>query len=75
MKGLYSETRLQKHYKIPKRATGDMTAIASLTDEQIDLMQTAEKGEVNVKVQVTDAIGIEPLECEMIWAWVPKRKG
>ena len=58
-----------------KRATGDMTAIASLTDEQIDLMQTAEKGEVNVKVQVTDAIGIEPLECEMIWAWVPKRKG
>ena len=58
-----------------KRATGDMTAIASLTDEQICLMQTAEKGEVNVKVQVTDAIGIEPLECEMIWAWVPKRKG
>jgi acyl-coenzyme A thioesterase PaaI-like protein len=57
-----------------KRATGDMTAVASLTDEQIALMQTAEKGEVNVKVQVTDATGIEPLECEMIWAWVPKRR-
>jgi acyl-coenzyme A thioesterase PaaI-like protein len=56
-----------------KRATGDMTAVASLTDEQIALMQTAEKGEVNVKVQVTDAMGIEPIECEMIWAWVPKR--
>ena len=56
-----------------KRATGDMTAVASLTDEQIALMQTAEKGEVSVKVQVTDATGIEPLECEMIWAWVPKR--
>jgi acyl-coenzyme A thioesterase PaaI-like protein len=56
-----------------KRATGDMTAVASLTDEQIALMQTAEKGEVNVKVKVTDANGIEPIECEMIWAWVAKR--
>lgn len=56
-----------------KRATGDMTAVASLTDEQIVLMQTAEKGEIKVKVTVTDATGIEPMECEMIWAWVAKR--
>jgi acyl-coenzyme A thioesterase PaaI-like protein len=56
-----------------KRATCDMTAIANLIDEQIALMQTAQKGEVNVKVQITDAKGIEPLECEMIWAWAPKR--
>jgi acyl-coenzyme A thioesterase PaaI-like protein len=56
-----------------KSATGDMTAVASLTDEQITLMQTAEKGEVNVKITVTDASGIEPLICEMIWAWVPKK--
>lgn len=56
-----------------KRATGDMTAVASLTDEQIALMQTAEKGEVNVKVKVTDAKGVVPIECEMIWAWVAKR--
>lgn len=56
-----------------KRATGDMTAVASLTDEQINLMQTTEKGEVNVKVVVQDETGIEPLICEMIWAWVPKR--
>jgi len=50
-----------------------MSAIANLTDEQIALMQTAQKGEVNVKVQITDAKGIEPLECEMIWAWVLKK--
>jgi acyl-coenzyme A thioesterase PaaI-like protein len=56
-----------------KRATGDMTAVASLTDEQIALMQSAEKGEVNVQIVVTDATGIEPLKCEMIWAWVSKR--
>lgn len=55
-----------------KRATGDMTAVASLTDEQIALMQTAEKGEVNVTVQVTDALGIESVECQMIWAWITK---
>lgn len=57
-----------------KRATGDMTAVATLSDEQIALMQTSEKGEVNVQVVVTDATGIEPLVCEMIWAWVPKKK-
>lgn len=57
-----------------KRATGNMTAVASLTEEQICLMQTTEKGEVNVAVVVTDVTGIEPLKCEMIWAWVPKKR-
>jgi acyl-coenzyme A thioesterase PaaI-like protein len=56
-----------------KRATGDMTAVATLTDEQIELMQTTEKGDINVQVIVTDATGIEPVKCEMIWAWVPKK--
>lgn len=56
-----------------KRSTGDMMAVASLTDEQIALMQTAEKGEVSVKVTITDETGIEPLVCEMLWAWVPKK--
>ena len=62
------------HLNYVKRATGDMTAVATLTDEQIELMQSAEKGEVNVQVTVTDALGIEPVICEMIWAWVPKKK-
>lgn len=57
-----------------KRATGDMTAIASLTDEQISRMQSSEKGEVLVKVVVTDETGIEPIECEMLWAWIPKKR-
>lgn len=56
-----------------KRSTGDMLAVASLTDEQIALMQTAEKGEVSVQVTITDETGIEPLVCEMLWAWVPKK--
>lgn len=55
-----------------RRASGDLIAVASLTDQQIIQMQEAEKGEVNVKVQVTDENGDVPVECEMIWAWVPK---
>ncbi|GAC35259.1 DUF4442 domain-containing protein [Paraglaciecola polaris] len=56
-----------------KRATGDMTAVATLTDAQIALLAQQEKGEINVQVKVTDETGIQPVECEMIWAWVPKR--
>jgi acyl-coenzyme A thioesterase PaaI-like protein len=57
-----------------KRATGDMQAVASLSDQQILQLQTQDKGEVTVKVTVTDAMGIEPVVAEMVWAWVPKVK-
>ncbi|MEP4890523.1 MAG: DUF4442 domain-containing protein [Aliiglaciecola sp.] len=55
-----------------KRCQGDITVEASLSEEQIALMQQEPKGEVNVKVTITDGVGIVPLEAEMIWAWVPK---
>ena len=55
-----------------KRATGNIRALASLTDEQIALMQREPKGEVNVAVRLTDERGIVPLECDMIWAWISK---
>lgn len=57
-----------------KRATGDMKAVAHLTDEQIEQLQTSEKGEVLVRVVVTDEAEIEPVEAEMLWAWVPKKR-
>lgn len=60
--------------KYVKRAEGDMKAEAVLTAEQIALMQTEEKGEVLVQVKVTDVNHIEPVICEMCWAWVPKKK-
>ena len=59
--------------KYVKRATGDMTARAWLTDEQIEKMQTEEKGDVIVNVEVTDALGVVPIECEMEWAWISKK--
>ena len=54
-----------------KRATGDMRAVATLSDEQRALMQASDKGEVNVSVLVTDETGVHPVECEFVWAWIP----
>ena len=54
-----------------KRATGDMRAVATLTDEQRALMQASDKGEVHVTVTVTDEAGVHPVECEFVWAWIP----
>lgn len=57
-----------------KRATGDLKAVATLTGEQIMQIVENEKGELLVPVTVTDSEGKEPIECEMVWAWTPKRK-
>ena len=60
-----------------KRATGALRAVATLGDAPRAAMQVSEKGEVNVAVTVTDEAGVNPVECEFIWAWIPStpRKG
>jgi acyl-coenzyme A thioesterase PaaI-like protein len=57
-----------------KRAKGDMRAEATLTSEQREAIASQPKGEVLVQCKVTDESGIEPIRCEMIWAWVPKKR-
>ncbi len=57
-----------------KRTQGSMTAVATLSPEQIALIRSTPKGEVTVPVVVTDESGQEPIQCEMIWAWVPKKR-
>jgi acyl-coenzyme A thioesterase PaaI-like protein len=57
-----------------KRATGALHAAAILTPEQIEAIRTQEKGEVLVAVSITDEAGIEPIRCEMLWAWVSKKR-
>ncbi len=57
-----------------KRAKGNMTVEASLSNEQRQRMLTEEKGEVSVPVTIRDAEGKEPIQIEMIWAWTPKRR-
>ncbi len=54
-----------------KRATGAMRAVALLTPEQQALMRDSDKGEVKVQVTVTDEVGVQPVECEFTWAWIP----
>ncbi|SFU91121.1 protein of unknown function [Polaromonas sp. YR568] len=54
-----------------KRATGALRAVATLSDEQRAAMQASDKGEVNVPVIVTDEAGVNPVECEFVWAWIP----
>lgn len=54
-----------------KRATGSLRAVATLSDEQRAAMQASDKGEVTVAVTVTDEAGVNPVECEFVWAWIP----
>lgn len=61
---------MQINFKRPSK--GALTAIATLTDEQRKLMQETEKGETLVSVTVTDESGQQPIEAEMLWAWVSK---
>ncbi len=57
-----------------KRVKGDLKAVATLTGEQIQSIIDTEKGDIQVPVIVTDSEGQQPIECEMIWAWVPKKR-
>ena len=57
-----------------KRSSGDLTAVATLSDEQITAMHTEDKGEVTVAVTITDSANIEPVNAKMTWAWVPKKR-
>lgn len=54
-----------------KRATGSLRAVAELTPDQEVAMQASDKGELSVSVVVTDDAGVNPVECEFIWAWIP----
>jgi len=59
-----------------KRAVGGMRAVAELRPEQVQQILTQDKGEVTVPVRISDESGQEPIQAEMVWAWVPKqRKG
>lgn len=63
---------LKVDFKRPTK--GAMTAVATLTSEQQQLMQSSEKGETLVQVIVTDESGEAPIQCEMLWAWIAKNQ-
>jgi len=62
------------HPDYVKRATGKLTAIATLSHEQIQQIREQEKGEITIKVHIHDQLGVEPVIAEYVWAWVPKSR-
>lgn len=67
---------LVKHMSIDyvRRSKGDMTAVATISREDLARMETDDKGEVNVQVVVTDESGEEPIKATFIWAWIPAKR-
>lgn len=57
-----------------KRTQGDMRAVATLDAADIARLINEPKGEILVPVTVTDESGQEPIQCEMVWAWVAKKR-
>ena len=62
------------HVDYVKRATGNLRAEATLTEGQRQHILSNEKGDLIVPVRVTDEAGVEPIQCQMQWAWVPKKR-
>jgi len=62
------------HVDYLKVTQGGLTATASLSPEQQQLIAEQEKGELLIPVTVIDDAGNEPIQCQMLWAWLPKRK-
>ena len=57
-----------------RRVQGDLKAVASISDEQIALMEREPKGSITVPVVITDESGEQPVTCNMLWAWVTKKR-
>ena len=62
------------HIKYIKVANGDLTATATLDDTMANTIIQETKGHFMVPVRVVDQKGIEPVQVEMIWAWIPRKK-
>lgn len=62
------------HVDYQKRAQGDLRAVATLSPDQIDLLHDTEKGNFSVSVEISDQSGEAPIQCQMVWAWLPKKR-
>jgi len=56
-----------------RRMQGALTVVATITDEQIHMLQSHDKGDMLIKVIVTDESTESPIECFMEWAWITKK--
>lgn len=57
-----------------QRCSGGLRVEAVLSESQKLQMMQEPKGDVSVAVTATDENGENPISCEMIWAWIPKKR-
>lgn len=57
-----------------KVASGGLTATATLSAEQQQFILDHEKGDLDIPIHVVDDAGQAPIQCKMVWAWLPKKK-
>ncbi len=62
------------HIDYLKVAKGGLTATATLNAEQQQFIANQTKGELEIPVTVVDDSGTSPIQCRMIWAWLPKKR-
>ena len=63
-----------QHVDYVKRAKGTLRAEATLPPELRARVLNEDKGDFAVPVKVTDETGEEPIKCQFVWAWVPKKR-
>ena len=57
-----------------RRMQGSLTAIAVISQSEINNIQQQEKGDIVISVEITDESGQIPIVCQMEWAWVNKKR-
>lgn len=57
-----------------KVATGGLRAVATIDPADLERIAADPKGDVAVQVSVHDDAGAQPVTCEFVWAWVPKKR-
>jgi len=62
------------HVDYVRRARGGLRAEAMLPAEMRQRVLSEDKGDFAVPIRVTDEEGQEPIKCQMVWAWVPRKR-
>jgi len=57
-----------------KRSTGGLRGIVRLTDQQIKFIQSSEKGELPLEVEILDRAEIQPIIITVTAVWIPKKR-
>jgi uncharacterized protein (TIGR00369 family) len=71
-----SSLPLLKSMKISyqRRMQGQLKAVAQLSELEARQITEQEKGCLVIPVKITDESGLEPIDCQMEWAWVSKKR-